>query len=1004
MSTLGAGTEIHIIACVREFATPGSLNQVWGLRWASRPDLGFPADGYNISWLSPSTANTPVHIGTYTLPETTDWAVFAAEAEARRPVSGPYFTAINESELGFLLPLVRFADPRTAETEWAGLTVDCAAVLGEIHRNDAELAWKYWGSDPAPSLAEVLTGPAAAEAIDYYRGKTVDFLVALAWRFEYAVLLGLGTNFQHGPGNLTFRVEAEWESDSGTADSDAASSGLPCALAPPAWVTAAAVPGTVPHPAFADFPDVAASTVPRVPASFTALSWEPRAPGITLIDTGPYLYLVNRYWHGAGTAGDVQEPVLPSGAAFTPVIAGDYAIQPATQPHYLDLPGMAWPPLAGWYHYEVRSVSLLGVVSATGTLAAVRHYDTIAPPSPMARPAEERVVALEAGATRVEVQLVVDWSSAQDFMGPDAVEFRAAAQWTALESTSTHVETVADVSTGEPSDLLYADLTLTNLSGTANQYVGARLSLGGGDYPIVSHTLGAGAQMRVRRCRSQAPAAGSDAVIYSKGEPTELTRVAKLARSASATATVAAVVSADPLKVTLSRPLSDTSTRVYLHVLRVSLDAVQEDGGVWNLGVPASAFAVGALPGSAAIVYPSHNWTVNVAIPAGYTAGVLSLQVTAADGATYVDSPELAAVAPPLRHLKGNESGASPVVLSVRVSNPPGKPRRKPQPKGQRLWATSAASYAENSSYAVAWNAAAGAARYEVWRALEPAIPRAGPALTDAALVKLAAAHPEVFDLRSSEVFGLTYTDLLPGRAPTRAVYKVRGVGTGGEAGEFSEVIGPVWVPDVRQPAKPNLLRATAVKNVDRVTALEWTQAGPVDDVRFDIWCRGDDETAFRLAGSLVKGAATGRDGRYHFRHKERVPGRMYTYYVVAVREAADPIDPTGATLREIAGKASEQRATYARSSSFLAPSHLAVTLDRASGKPKLTWVNQDSYISIEVRRKWLGNLGYEVIVTLPGTAQSHTDATAAPGAWSYQLRALGISRRADTSTVEFTL
>jgi hypothetical protein len=42
--------------------------------------------------------------------------------------------------------------------------------------------------------------------------------------------------------------------------------------------------------------------------------------------------------------------------------------------------------------------------------------------------------------------------------------------------------------------------------------------------------------------------------------------------------------------------------------------------------------------------------------------------------------------------------------------------------------------------------------------------------------------------------------------------------------GEWSEPIGPVWVPDVRIPPAPNFVRATA--NMPRTLTLEWTQAG----------------------------------------------------------------------------------------------------------------------------------------------------------------------------------
>jgi hypothetical protein len=232
-----------------------------------------------------------------------------------------------------------------------------------------------------------------------------------------------------------------------------------------------------------------------------------------------------------------------------------------------------------------------------------------------------------------------------------------------------------------------------------------------------------------------------------------------------------------------------------------------------------------------------------VPVPSGFIAGTVGVRVTAADGTTYVDSPRCPGLTPDLVDFKGNESAAARLTASVRRATPAGPPPITLTT--DRLWATSAANYAERATFDLHWSPVAGAMRYEVWRALEGALTGTGPGTPDADLRALAAMRPDTFELRRGHVFTAHHVDDLPGKAPTRAVYRVRAVSTAGVVGAFSDVIGPVYVPDVRSPVAPNLLRVVATRpdEADRAITIEWAQAAFDGGVRFEVQVRDDGTT-----------------------------------------------------------------------------------------------------------------------------------------------------------------
>ncbi|GAA1869444.1 hypothetical protein [Asanoa iriomotensis] len=1026
-----AGSDIHVIACRRGSLPTGQHERVFGVRWAGRPDLGFPSKGFVLRRIV-AGAPAPVVVGRYFLPPTTDWATFKTAAEQRRPAMGPYFPDFLPENLEYLLPIVRLADPGAPAAELPGLVERAADFFGGIHTGDPALAWALWPDGNVPSLPALLADPAARAALtSFYRARCTAYLLALALRFEYAVLFGLATDDLAPAGNaaVSYQITGEW-SEAGTSTTDLDVPKPPCEPPPPAEVTATRIPGNVAHPAFRAFGDwvppaplapadqdgvplPATATVPRVPAALTGLSWSAQPPSPRLIGYGAALYLVDRFDFGADTAELEATPPLPAGAQFTPLFDGEPLLRPAAEPHTVDRPGMDWPPLEGHYSYDVKGVSLLGFVSKTGARASVRHHDDLAPVPPRARLAGGPALTVGPAGT-VTAEIGIDWASGEDFVSPDVVDFRVAGSFRPLDGVAVEV---TELLSANP---LVCTVRVAALAGPSDAYAGRRLILPNGEFVIVSHGSGGSATMTVRRSAGRTPAVGVTGVVFVPGAPTALTRVARLQRLPATPARVESLVSADPadLRLRLSADPTAESGRIYLHLLRTTFDAERTSDGyrvtappaegpgaqAWErwLGLPDPATAI---VGSPALFFPPHHVTVTVAVPVGFVGGSLTFHVTAADGTPYVTSPALPASEPALIGLRGNESAAAAVVASVRRPTAPEAPVSVDP--AARLWATSAASYAEAARFDVRWAPVAGAIRYEIWRAFEGALAGASAATNDAQLRALAAAQPDAFELRSGEVFGTHHVDELPGLAPTRVVYRVRAVSAAGVAGVFSGVIGPVYVPDVRPPPAPNLVRVVATKpaEADRGIAVEWSQAALDGDIGFEVEVRATDLAAPFTTAGVVGPGATPVAGRFRFVHHNRIPGRRYEYRVVAVREALDPADPAAAARRPIRSHPSATRTGVAISTTPPGPPAGVTALwDAAMGAIRLTWSNAEAYDALLVYRRAPGRFGFERVVMLDGTAVAHHDPGLAAGTWAYQLRARTATREARSATVEVTV
>jgi hypothetical protein len=265
----------------------------------------------------------------------------------------------------------------------------------------------------------------------------------------------------------------------------------------------------------------------------------------------------------------------------------------------------------------------------------------------------------------------------------------------------------------------------------------------------------------------------------------------------------------------------------------------------------------------------------------------------------------------------------------------------------------------------------------------------------------------EAFELRSGEIFATHYIDELPGRAPTRAVYRVRAISAAGAASPLSAVIGPVYVPDVRPPPAPNLMRvaATHPEEMDSAIAVEWGQAALDTDTRFEIEIReAGSSSRFTTAGTVPRGTPP-VNGRFRFIHPDRVPGRRYEYRVIAVREALDPIDSSGSARRAIRSIPSPTRIGFSTSALPLAPPFgIIVEWNSAANSIHLSWTNAGSYDTVAIHRRAPDRYGFERQAELDGMSTSFQDPALASGTWAYELRARSASREARSTITEVTV
>jgi hypothetical protein len=1062
--------DIDIIACRRPLPVTDE-RIVFAVRWALRPELGFPKSGFRVL-REHEDSRPPVPLGPYgglLLPGTYNWYGLwqinadrlVHDAEERRPQAlpgegpvGPYFEdsdAMRRDLIG-LLPLLTLASPLVDHTEKYGQLATVSNYLGAIHLDDSELARQFWPTGPAPSIADILRGaqPDAtsgeiarlAAVIDFYERSTVSFLLAFAVRFEFAKLLGLGWDDRLPDGligetRIRYRVlVGDFNTKTDWLDGKAV-----CAPNPPLDLRVTpSIHRAVEHPLFGryrsgtpdvwppegvDFPAFSpGARFPRVPAYISSLFWRsPNPPGPPrLLFHGSVLYQVERFPHDVGTDGR-ESPKLPPDAVFKILPGAERIPLPRKQrpqeresPAYLDAVSMPWPPLEGWYWYRVRGVDLLGVVSERFAEATVRIFDDLAPPPPRLGPVAPVPLEIADGVDQVEVPLEILWSSGEDFEGPDAVTFRITGRWLPHTNRPVVVSGVTDA----PDALAHvqADVTLRDLladgsplipRAVGRAFANGRLLTASGEFVILPDEPKGNATVRVRKSSGNRPPLG-DAAIRLADQATDLALLRSVPRRATVALAAELVGLGPPLELRL-RTLQGGSSPpeepldLYVHVLGHTFSATPVSHDSWRIEEPASpdprAEVVAGLRSlgptgadellwkSPVLAYPRHRETLRIPVPGGFWAGALELRVAAVDGSSQ----------------EGNVGVPVIFRLAVRRLTAPAAPVA--HPRGIQ-WARPGARFAEAATYTLTWNPIAGAARYEVERVLAAHFSHAPRALTDADLVRLASARGDLFERRSNHVFGPRFEDHLPGRSPTRALYRVRAVSLADVPGQWSRPIGPVRVPDVRIPPAPNLLRVTSPRgreSADRRLRLEWTQAGPLDDLGFVIEVHDEpDGSEWRLAAEYLPGMLVPEnDARFSADLLDQVPGKPLRLHVVGVRHALDPIDPWGVLRTRIRGLESNGVVAVA-AGDLRAPVDFKARV-LSGGQIALSWRNQDEYRWIEVRRRAPGTYGF-TRMRCDGHRESYIDVlqSNAMGTWTYELGVIGYGRHIRVPGVEVIL
>jgi hypothetical protein len=247
------------------------------------------------------------------------------------------------------------------------------------------------------------------------------------------------------------------------------------------------------------------------------------------------------------------------------------------------------------------------------------------------------------------------------------------------------------------------------------------------------------------------------------------------------------------------------------------------------------------------------------------------------------------------------------------------------------------------------------------------------------------------------------WTDYLPGKAPTRAVYRVRGITAAGVASDWL-VIALVRVPDVRIPPPPNFLVARPPANGEnRAIECTWTHAGPRAGIGFVIEARDhsaglDPEDGWQdLIELLPLAVALGPDGRFRLNVGGQRPGCLQDLRICAIRHALDPDDPRAITLRRIRSVPSKTQQASA-TGNILGPTNLILVIS-ADGVATLRWSNTDSYRNLEVQRREPGRWGFER-KPIAADATQWTEKLTAHGKWAFRLIAVGWGEQVTSNLV----
>lgn len=1026
------------------------------VRWTVDARAGFPHQGFELARIT--NAGTTALGAALRLPGavqlaggawTIDETGLLADLAGR---TGPGVPMPDAAMALALKPLLTFALPGPDADVLQAMLEAVALCCLDAHRESADLArdfWQYRTMIPATADIAAMRGSARSDdarlydaVIYFYRHEAVSRLLAIASDFGMAKLLGLGLN-DALPTAARAWIEYEVHGDRpAQARAPAMQPNQPWPP-PPTLPELSSADGVVGYPPFEPFfgtrlprwapllppprsPNqamfrklaAAASQGPRRwDSPIARLRWttepvndegiSPDLPNLAVH------WQVERFVHSAGSVGEEVEPHRDPRAIFTLCHdGGQVPARPVTE--FSDDPAMPWGalPMEGWYAYRVRGVDLFGIAGVPSAVAPIRLLDTYAPSAPAVRLDLERLEIPDGG--RARLGCTIDWQAINEFQAPDARVFRIYQRWTPVEHVGLRISSAAPAA-GELGILL-ADAVVEDEAGrpldaaALAALAGASLRASNADFRI----RGAGAlasSLRVERSTGRIPEPGGASALRAgapiDGPMREVTRQP---------AQAGALIVADWVTLAFAIATPDPGSpgrvvpakgKLYLHVLGTMFDVMPSADGTHFLlqppnprDQPAAAEIFDALMrlpvsdrtgfvgGSPALFLPSHEIALDLAPPGAGTllAGTLRIAVSAADAAPY-------------RHGRGgpgNEGPCTEEIIPVRVARGPSPPPWRPR----KLWADDAASFATQSAIRLRWPAILLAASYQVERAFENALRRPASASDDDLLAHAAttAADP-AFERVTERAFAPGWVDTLPGTAPARIVYRVRGVSVAGKMSDWV-VVALVRVPDTRIPPSPNFLFARPPANgAERAIACCWTQAGPLTGIGFVIEARDDgpwtdDVSGWRdVAELLPEAAVPGPGGRFTLDLAGQRPGCRQQLRLRAIRHALDPDDPLAQRARRIRGPASARLMAHA-TGTIIAPSDVSLSINDADGTAILRWTSNDRYRGLEVHRRGPGRFGFER-VPIAADATEHVDAPLPePGRWTYRLAAIGWTSR----------
>lgn len=852
------------------------ITPIVAVRWAYDPAEPFPEEGFTVECRT--TNDLHMLVTNHKLPGAEqlgsgDWIIEPNKLEADRIqrstiAVGPELP--NPAGAAELIPALTFLLARPDPVAISQNLEPIARMFGESHLYDVGLDHLYWQVVPVPDYPELLQmehgGPndqaIYRDVVLHYRERTANHFRLLAAHFGMAKFIGLGLEWECPVDTteiLYFGVSANL---SGISENRTSDLWVPGSNWPPAPHHVRVEQGktTIGYPGFGRFfgntatwrpvrPQIDPSAPPEhadllddlilrasrgpkfYPAPLAQLQWKVNDARndelLPLIARAAYAWRVERHVFGsASTSMDIAPPIDAT-TVFEPCHDGEFVVRSKDLQFDddSDVPYGDEPP-EGWHAYRVAGIDVFGIVGPFSDTAPdetkVRLLDVYPPPPPSVRILAERV-EFEKGAPGVaEVEFV--WDAFKEFIAPDTVELRVRLVWTPVEFAAVVIETVVPLTGSELAlNSVQVDVRIRDRDdkpldeNKLTKLVGGTLMTTNGEFAVIGAS--GASTLRVRRSAGRAPPLGDASVRHARMPKEGRTQI--FVRRPAISGAVRVVTSRPPIVALVDEtntPIPFSNGRIYFHVLGESF-AVQRGSGTGQFSIvqpeeiekSATAVfeAILALPsgqfealmdGSPAVLLPVNVQPVLLDPPGDFVTGTVRVVVVSADDAHHVAGPSGI----------GNESSAADAV-AVAIAHA--------IPKGtesvEKIWARDAAEYADLAEVLLAWPEVVGAVRYDVERALEGAL-GCTPESSDQEFVD--AARPQDnpgFSRVSSSVFLPRFRDLLPGRAPTRAVYRARGVSAAGTVGNWV-LVALVRVPDVRIPPPPSLLTVVPDPYEDR--------------------------------------------------------------------------------------------------------------------------------------------------------------------------------------------